>query len=111
MRHEVKSEATAAILYPQQVVGVKLQHKLVSHKSIETFENYENMFLYIIGIAFFFQVTLLAPPYGTCRDDPSYTHTGCREKCEADYIISQCQCKDYRMINGRAYNMCSQVSY
>lgn len=44
-----------------------------------------------------FQTTELPAPYGDCNDAVNYTKAACISKCMADYVISECRCKDIYM--------------
>jgi len=37
-------------------------------------------------------------PYGDCEPSEDYVRTKCLAKCEADYVISNCSCKDISML-------------
>jgi len=43
------------------------------------------------------QVVELPHPYGDCEPSENYTESGCLAECEANYVISNCSCKDIAM--------------
>jgi len=39
----------------------------------------------------------LPSPYGDCEPSENYTQSECLAECEANYVISNCSCKDIYM--------------
>jgi len=58
----------------------------------------------------YIQVIELPSPYGDCEPSENYTQSECLAECEANYVISNCSCKDIYMPGITSKNVSNNIN-